>query len=57
MMSAKVPMCWLAAVVMMLATGCASAYRDYPGCHVNGQYCAPRPLPYELYDPRPGFGR
>lgn len=38
-------------LLIIVCTGCAPAYRSYPGCHVKCRYCAPRPLPYEQYQP------
>ncbi|MCA9246189.1 MAG: hypothetical protein KDA42_03710 [Planctomycetales bacterium] len=35
--------------VLLLVTGCASAYHDYAGCHVPCRYCSLPPLPYTQY--------
>ena len=41
---------WLAVPLIVLALGCAPAYRSYPGCHVDCRYCPPPALPFVHYD-------
>lgn len=39
----------LGPLAMVIASGCAPAYHDYSGCHVNCTYGPPPPLPYACY--------
>lgn len=41
--------CVALALITATGSGCATAYRCYPGCRVPCKYCAPRPLPYSSY--------
>ncbi len=50
MITKKAWILWLAPLAMILATGCAPAYRNYSACCVDCNYCAPPPLPYVHYE-------
>ena len=39
----------LGPLAMVIASGCAPAYHDYSGCHIDCRYCPPPPLPYACY--------
>lgn len=39
----------LIAAMVVLFSGCASAYHDYADCCIPYCYCRPRPLPYVSY--------
>jgi hypothetical protein len=40
---------FLGAALLVSFSGCAAAYRDYPGCCIPYLYCPPAPLPYVTY--------
>lgn len=40
----------LASLAIILASGCASAYDNYSGCHIDCNYCVPAPLQHTQYD-------
>ena len=44
---------WWGPAVVAALVGCAPEYHWYQGCVAPYGYCAPRPLPFERYQPPP----